>query len=159
MQVGWDYHNVVTAYGSALAVMSTNCRQETRDNWEKEKQQRTKVDMAGGGERRKKKHTGSRVQEIKQTQDGGEKHQDVHLTFLSQKKTLSENSSSMRTHELHAGGGRASQGSAAVGSLLTPGSSLTLTLVFICSLIAGKKMKTLLCWPIRGEVLLLQETH
>lgn len=37
----------------------------------------------------------------------------MHLTFLSQKKRLSENSSSTRTHELHTGGGRGSQGYAA----------------------------------------------
>lgn len=71
--------------------------------------------MAGGGERKKKNRYGEPSARNKTNTDGGETLRDVHLTFLSQKKQLSENSSSMRTHELHTGGARGSQGYAAVG--------------------------------------------
>lgn len=86
------------------------------------RKRKTAKDQSGHGWRRREEREKKKEETYtepsarnKTNTDGGEKLRDVHLTFLSQKKRLSENSSSMRTHELHAGGGRGSQGYAAVG--------------------------------------------
>lgn len=105
----------------------------------KEKRQKTKVDMAGGGEGRKRNR---RRQPTARNKTNTEPLRDVHLTFLSQKKPLSENSSSMRTHELRTGGGRGSQGYVVVSRSWHPAHpSPSLWCLFVLLSLKKKKLK------------------